>query len=109
MSGSTIGGIVGGVVGFFFGVPQLGYVLGAAIGGAIDPEEIQGPKIGDAQRQTSMAGVPRPVVYGHPAPFMGNLIDGEAKARKIEQTEGGKGGPEVTTERFILTSAIRIC
>jgi len=40
---------------------------------------------------------------------MGNVIDGEAKARKIEQTEGGKGGPEVTTERFILTSAIRIC
>lgn len=109
MSGSTIGGVVGGVVGFFFGAPQLGYVLGSAIGGAIDPEEIKGPSIGDAQRQTSMAGVPRPVVYGHPAPFMGNLIDGEAKARKIEQTEGGKGGPEVTTERFILTSAIRIC
>lgn len=109
MSGSTIGGVVGGVVGFFFGVPQLGYAIGSIIGGAIDPEEIRGPSIGDAQRQTSLAGAPRPVVYGHPAPFMGNIIDGEAKARKITQTEGGKGGPEVTTERFILTSAIRIC
>lgn len=109
MSGSTIGGVIGGVVGFFFGVPQLGYALGSIIGGAIDPEEFRGPSIGDAQRQTSQAGAPRPVVYGHPAPFMGNIIDGEPIARKIEQTEGGKGGPEVTTERFILTSAIRIC
>lgn len=109
MSGSTIGGVVGGVVGFFFGAPQIGYVIGSAIGGAVDPEEIRGPSIGDAQRQTSQAGIPRPVVYGHPAPFNGNIIDGETQARKIEQTEGGKGGPEVTTERFILTSAIRIC
>lgn len=109
MSGSTIGGIVGGVVGAFFGSPQLGYAIGSLIGGAIDPEEIRGPSIGDAQQQTSQAGVPRPVVYGHPAPFRGNVIDGEGKARKIEQTESGKGGPEVTTERFILTSAIRIC
>lgn len=109
MSGSTIGGIVGGTIGFFFGVPQLGYVLGSAIGGAIDPDEIRGPSIGDAQRQTTQAGIPRPVVYGHPAPFMGNIIDGEQVARTVEQTEGGKGGPEVTTERFLLTSAIRIC
>jgi hypothetical protein len=109
MSGSTIGGVVGGVIGFFFGAPQLGYFLGSAIGGAIDPEEIRTPSIGDAQRQTSQPGVPRPVVYGHPAPFMGNIIDGEKIARKIESTEGGKGGPEVTSERFILTSAVRIC
>lgn len=109
MSGSTIGGVVGGVIGAFFGAPQLGYVIGSLIGGAIDPEEFRGPSIGDAQRQTSQAGAPRPVVYGLPAPFRGNIIDGEAQARKIEQTEGGKGGPEVTTERFILTSAIRIC
>lgn len=111
MSGSTIGTVVGAVVGSF--IPGVGTywgsVVGGIIGGAIDPEQIRGPSIGDAQRQTSQAGVPRPVVYGHPAPFNGNIIDGEKQARKIEHTEGGKGGPEVTTERFLLTSAIRIC
>lgn len=109
MSGQQIGTIVGGVVGAFFGMPQLGMVIGGMIGGAIDPEVIKAPGIGDAQRQTTQAGVPRPVVFGHPAPFMGNIIDGEHKARKIIVEEGGKGGPVVESERFILTSAIRIC
>lgn len=110
MSGSTIGGVVGGVIGAFFGNPQLGFMLGSAIGGAIDPEVIKAPSIGDAQKQSSQPGVPRPVVYGHPAPFAGNIIDGEHKARKIKVRERqGKGGPVVESERFLLTSAVRIC
>ncbi|MGH8083879.1 MAG: phage tail protein [Lysobacter sp.] len=112
MSGQQIGTVVGGVIGFYFGGPagaQLGMAIGGAVGGAIDPEVIKAPGIGDAQRQTTQAGVPRAVVYGHPAPFMGNIIDGEAKARKIIVEEGGKGGPVVESERFLLTSAIRIC
>lgn len=112
MSGQQIGMVVGGVIGFYFGGPagaQFGMAVGGAVGGAVDPETIRAPSIGDAQQQTTAAGVPRPVVYGHPAPFAGNLIDGEHKARKIIVTEGGKGGPEVESERFLLTSAIRIC
>lgn len=110
MSGSTVGGIVGGIVGFWFGMPQLGYMIGSMIGGAVDPDEIRAPSIGDAQRQTSQAGMPRPVVYGHPAPFAGNVIDGDPIARKIEvEEEQGKGGPVVISERFLLTTAVRIC
>ncbi|MGQ4661356.1 phage tail protein [Lysobacter sp. F6437] len=109
MSGAQIGTVVGGIVGAFFGAPQLGMAIGGLIGGAIDPEVIKAPGIGDAQKQTTQAGVPRPVVFGHPAPFMGNIIDGEHKARKITVEEGGKGGPVVEQERFLLTSAIRIC
>lgn len=109
MSGQQIGTVVGGVIGLYFGNPQLGMMIGGMIGGAIDPEVIRAPGIGDAQKQTTQAGVPRPVVYGHPAPFMGNIIDGEHKARKIIVEEGGKGGPVVESERFLLTSAIRIC
>ena len=39
--------IVGGVVGSFFGVPQLGWMLGSLVGNAIDPQVIKGPRIGD--------------------------------------------------------------
>lgn len=111
MSGQQIGTVVGGVIGAYFGMPQLGAAIGGAIGGAISPDVIKAPSIGDAQKQASAAGVPRPVVYGHPAPFAGNIIDGEGKARKItvKQQQGKGGGPIVKSERFILTSAVRIC
>jgi hypothetical protein len=113
MSGSTIGSIAGGIIGFIVGGPfgaQIGVVAGGLIGGYIAPEHIKGPSIGDAQKQTSQAGVTRPVVYNHPAPFRGNLIDGERKARKIiTEHRQGKGGPVVEEEQFLLTYCIRIC
>lgn len=112
MSGSTIGGVVGAVVGFYFGGPQgaqIGWMVGSAVGGYIDPEVIKAPSIGDAQAQTSSDGVPIAVVYGSPPPFMGNVIDGEQKARKIITEDDGKGGPVVEQEHFILTSAVGIC
>lgn len=111
MSGATIGGIVGGVVGAFFGYPQLGYALGSLIGGAISPEKIQMPSLGDAQQQTSQDGVPIPVVYGTPPGFFGNLIGGDNKARKyrVKQKQDGKGGPEVYQDKFLITVAVGIC
>lgn len=111
--GQQVGSVVGAIIGSF--IPFVGTYLGAAIGGliggAIKPEVIRAPGIGDAQEQTSAAGIPRPVVYGHPAPFSGNIIDGEHKARKIivRQRQGKGGGPVVKSERFIITVAIRIC
>lgn len=113
MSGSSIGSTVG----FFVGnaiLPGLGGAIGSTLGGAIGsqiaPDVINGPSIGDAQTQTSQAGVPRPIVFGHPAPFAGNLIDGEVKARKIikKQRQGKGGGPVVKEEHFILTYAVRM-
>lgn len=112
MSGRSIGSVVGFVIGTYFGAPQLGAMIGGFIGGQVSPDVIKGPSIGDAQQQTAQAGVPRPVVYGHPAPFAGNLIDGESKARKVivKRRDNGKGSPVITKEEhFLLTSAIRIC
>lgn len=109
-NGQQWGTVVGGVIGFFAGGNvALGMSIGGMIGGAIDPERIHLPSIGDAQQQTAMAGVPRPVVYGHPAPFAGNIIDGEGKARKIRVKDKGKGGPTVYSEKFLFTYAVRIC
>lgn len=98
--------IVGAVVGAYFGNPQLGYAIGSIIGNAVDPEVIQGPKIGDAGVQTSSEGVPRPIVFGI-APVVGNVImRGNRIIRKVE--EGGKGGPVTESERVSWTFAIRI-
>lgn len=112
MSGSTIGGIAGAAIGFFIpGIgPALGASIGSFIGGIVKPPTINAPSIGDAQRQVSALGWPIPVVYGHPAPFRGNLIDGETEARKITvKTKQGKGGPTVKEDKFLLTSAILVC
>lgn len=109
MSGSTIGGAIGFVVGAYFGNPQAGYMIGSAIGGAAAPEHIRAPGIGDAQQQTSQAGIPIPVIFGKPQRIKCNIIDGERKARKIiVEEQQGKGGPVVESERFLLTTAFGI-
>lgn len=108
MSGSTIGGVVGAVIGFYFGNPQLGWMIGSAIGGYVDPEVIQGPRIKDAQTQTSNDGVPRPIVYGTAA-IAGNVIARGELTHRTVTTSQGKGGPEVEEDHVYLTYAIRIC
>lgn len=100
--------IAGTVVGAAFGMPQLGFALGSLIGNAVDPVQIQGPKIGELQVQTSRDGVPRPIIFGV-ACVSGNVID-RSKPKIVKKKERqGKGGPEVTTERVYMSYAIRIC
>lgn len=83
-------------------------MIGSAIGGAVDPETIQGPKIGDVAKQTSAEGVSRPIVFGRSPPIGGNVIaDGGPEI--VKRTESGKGGPEVETESAYRTYAIGIC
>ena len=109
MSTRTALTVVGGLVGAYFGYPQLGLVIGGLIGGAVDPQQIQGPKIGEVNVQTSQEGAPRTIVYGAIACY-GNIIQ-TGQVVKVETTEsqGKGGGPEVTTETALRTFAIRIC
>lgn len=105
----TILPIVGGIVGSFFGAPQLGFAIGSLIGNAVDPQRIKGPRIGDANVQTSQEGAPRPIVYGTAA-VMGNLVDrGPLNKVITEERQGKGGGPVVETESLFMTFAIRIC
>lgn len=112
MSGSTIGGVVGGVIGFWVGGPtgaQIGFALGSAVGGYLDPQVLQGPTLGDIPVQTSQEGVPRPIIYGAPQPFPGNIIQTGPKVFSIKETKQGKGGPVIESEEVHQTYAIRIC
>jgi Putative phage tail protein len=113
MSGSTIGGIVGGVIGFYFGNPQLGFMIGSAIGGYLDPTVIEGPRLGDGMQQTSQAGVP--ITEGRGAfPCAGNLIwaatyNGKPLREVKRKKRADKGGPVQTSYSYYRSYAIGIC
>ncbi len=101
--------IVGAVVGAYFGNPGAGYAIGAAIGNAVDPLVVNGPKIGDTAVQTSAEGAYRSIIYGTAA-VAGNLIwTGPKIIRKHEDQASKGGGPVTVTERLFQSFAIRIC
>lgn len=108
MSGSSVGGIVGGGIGLLFGVPQLGFMLGSALGGIVSPTRIRSPGLKDAPIQTAQEGVKIPFGYGR-FTCPGHLLycsDAEEHIRK----EGGKGGgPVVETPYYTRNYAIAIC
>jgi len=109
VSTSEILGAAGAVVGGFFGFPQLGYAIGSAIGGAIDPQVIKGPSIGDIAKQTSMEGMPRPIVWALSPPMAGNIIASSEPKIVRKRKRQGKGGPKVETEHVYRTYAIGVC
>jgi hypothetical protein len=105
-------GTVGAAVGAYFFGPQgaqWGWVIGSAIGGAIDPEIIKGPSVGDIAAQTSQEGIPRPIVFALSPPMAGNIIaSGEPRIVRRRESQG-KGGPKVETESVYRTYAIGVC
>lgn len=101
--------VVGTIVGAYFGNPQLGYAIGSAIGGAVDPEIIKGPTLGDLAKQTSMEGVPRPIIWALSPPMSGNIIASSEPKIVRKRKRQGKGGPKVETEHVYRTYAIGVC
>lgn len=112
MSGSTIGGIAGGIIGFVVSGfnpagAQWGFMIGSAVGAIVDPEKIEGPRLKDASNQTANDGIPRAYGYGR-FPCTGNIIWRDV-VKEVKNTEGGKGGPEVTTYTYTRSYAIAAC
>lgn len=102
-SGSQVGGIVGAavgaVVGFYTGnwqAVQWGYAIGSAVGGYVDPTKTSGPRLTDAQSQTSTVGGVIPFGYGTYT-CAGNIIwtDRLIEHKKTERV--GKGGSQKNT------------
>lgn len=111
MAQQVLGGI-GAAIGYVYGGPtgaQYGWMIGSAIGGAIDPQVIQGPRIADIAQQTAQEGVPRPIIFGLSPPIAGNIIaTGQPVIVKRKESQG-KGGPKVETESVFRTYAIGVC
>lgn len=102
-------GVAGGIVGSFFGFPQLGFVIGSALGNAFDPQVIKGPAIGDIAQQTAQEGGPIPIVFALSPPMGGNII-ASGPPRKVKKSKRqGKGGPKVETESVFRTYGIGVC
>lgn len=103
MSGSQIGGVVGAAVGAVVGLytgdwqaVQWGYAIGSAVGGYVDPTKTSGPRLTDAQSQTSSVGGIIPFGYGTYT-CAGNIIwtDKLIEHKKTERV--GKGGSQKNT------------
>lgn len=110
MSGRQIGSAVGFVVGLYVGNPQLGMAIGGMIGGAVDPDQIQGNKIGSVPAQRSNPGAPQPVVLGTSL-VSDCLIMSQSEDMIVkEKTDPGKGsGTEVINEVLYRHVTIRVC
>lgn len=108
MSGSTIGGVIGGVVGFWVGGPQgayYGWMIGSAVGGYVDPQQIQGPRLQDVRGQSSAVGGPIPRAWGS-TPVPCNIIWQQPDVTEHKNTESGKGGPEQVTYSYTRSYAL---
>lgn len=111
-TGSEIGGILGGAIGFIASGfnpvgAQYGFLIGSAIGSYLAPTKINGPRLGDGQRQTSLDGQPIPWVLGT-APIVGTIAQA-SETRQIKIKDSGKGSPEVSHYEKVQDFAIVIC
>jgi hypothetical protein len=102
-------GVVGGIVGAFFGMPQLGFVIGSLIGGALAPKTHNfGPRLDDQKVTTSTYGTGIPTIYGT------NRVNGNViwSTKKLEipstQSAGKGGGSSTTTYRYFVHMAVSL-
>jgi hypothetical protein len=102
----TAGALVGGAFGGSIGA-QVGWLVGSMLGNLIDPPKIEGPRRTDLKLQVSEYGKPIPIVWGL-GRLAGNVID-QTDLQEHKETEGGKGGPEVTKYTYSASFAILLC
>lgn len=108
MSGRLIGGVVGAVIGGYFGNAQLGWMIGSAAGGYIDPDVVQGPRLTDAGQQYSQDGVPLTWGFGT-FPTQGNIIWRQVTIDEVRHKESSKGGPVQVSYTYHRSYAIGVC
>lgn len=110
---SLIMGTIGAVIGSFFGMPQLGWMIGASLGAAMDAPTIhnEGPRLDDLKVQTSTWGKMIAIVYGSMR-VAGNVIWSTPirETKHVEDTSA-KGGPtmESTTYTYSVDMAVSLC
>lgn len=102
-------GIAGAAVGSMFGMPQLGWAVGSAIGGAMSQQKqnVQGPRLGDLSVQASTYGAVQPIIFGTWR-VAGNVIFCTDKREVANTQEFGKGGPSGSSTTYTYNVDIAI-
>lgn len=105
-------GTVGAVIGSYFGPlgASIGWTLGSAIGGMLDPKKVEGPRLSDRKLHTSSYGEMVTIIFGTMR-AAGNVfwIGNNGDLVEHTHTEGGKGGPEQITYTYTASFAIGLC
>jgi hypothetical protein len=115
VSGQLIGGVIGAAIGFAVGAPQMGWLVGSMMGGALMPGSLpgqQGPRLSDLRPQASEYGRPIPIAYGSVG-LGGNVIWASDLVEVSTTTEqGGKGGgptQSTTSYSYYANFAVAFC
>jgi hypothetical protein len=107
-TGQGIGAIAGAVIGYLIpgGSVLMGAAIGSAVGAAIDPAKVEGPRLDDLRVQMSSYGSPIPVEWGVNR-HAGTVI--WPKALELKDTEGSGGDKgEVSTHTYSCSIAVLI-
>jgi hypothetical protein len=103
--------VAGAAVGSLFGMPQLGWIAGAAIGGLLFPAKgpkTEGPRLGDLSVSSSAYGMPIAITYGTMR-LAGNMIWSSGIREKThKQKTGGKGGGGATQTTYTYYASFAV-
>ena len=77
-----------------------------AVGGALDPTRVDGPRLADRKVQVSTYGAAIPILYGGTA-GSGNVIWSTDLVEHDVESDG-KGGPVTTTHTYSVSCAVLI-
>lgn len=88
-------GVAGAVIGGTFGMPQIGWAIGSAIGSAFAPaQKSEGPRLGAEKVPAAEFGAPLPILEGHPRATFRVLWQGVRQEIKTTTSQGKGGGSE---------------
>ena len=82
--------------------------IGGLIGGAVDPDHVYGPKIGDGQQQSATDGNPIAWIQGT-AMVSGTIVQASERRQIRHKDDGKGGGPVSVTYTAEQDFAILIC
>jgi hypothetical protein len=113
--------VLGGVIGSFFGMPQLGFVVGSLIGSLLFPpqrpsNEVEGPRLDDLKVSSSSYGSTIPLSYGTTR-LAGQVIWATDLIEDVNKSTsggggkgmGGGGGTTTTTYTYSVSFAVGLC